>query len=187
MNFRRPLLLAILLLCALAGPAAHASDTGRQIGNFLSGPGTIIYGVIGVGLPLLTDHQQGKNHTLRALDSLGVSLLLSEGLKDLVKEKRPDSNEHDSFPSGHATGAFSIATMESAFHPKDAIYWYAGATAISVSRITLHRHTVGDVLAGAALGYGVSRWELSQHHGLLLTPWIQPENRTFGLRLSKRF
>jgi len=184
---RRPWLLAGLLGWALAAPVAHASDTGRQIGNFLSGPGTIAYGVIGIGLPLLTDGPQGKNHTLRAIDSLGVSLLLSEGLKDLIKEKRPDSNEHDSFPSGHATGAFSIATMESAFHPRDAVYWYAGATAISVSRFTLHRHTVGDVLAGAALGYGVSRWELAQHHGLVLTPWIQPERRTFGLRLSSRF
>ena len=185
--FRRSFFFASLFLGALAISPAHASDTGRQIGKFLSGPGTILYGVIGVGLPLLTDHQQGKNHTLRAIDSLGVSLLFSEGLKDLVQEKRPDSNAHDSFPSGHATGAFSIATMESAFHPRDAVYWYAGATAISISRVTLHRHTVGDVLAGAALGYGVSRWELSQHHGLVLTPWIQPENRTYGLRLSKRF
>ena len=109
MIFRRLFLLAGLLIGALAMLPAQASDTGRQIGNFLSGPGTIIYGVIGIGLPLLTDHQQGKNHTLRAIDSLGVSLLLSEGLKALVQEKRPDSNEHDSFPSGHATESRLIA------------------------------------------------------------------------------
>ena len=186
-RLRQWFLLAGLLIGALAALPAHASDTGHQVGSFLSGPGTILYGVIGIGLPVMTDHLQGRNHTLRAIDSLGVSLLFSEGLKALVQEKRPDSNEHDSFPSGHATGAFYIATMESAFYPKDAVYWYLGASAISVSRVTLHRHTVGDVLAGAALGYGVSRWELSQHHGLVLTPWIQPENRLIGMRLSKRF
>ncbi len=180
-------------LVALVSPlavTAHADPPfDHQVGDFFSGTGNILYLAAGVGVPLLTDGKAGKNHSLRTLDALGTSVLISQGIKRLVQEKRPDSNEHDSFPSGHATGAFAVATVESALHPKQAIYWYAGASLISASRFTIHRHTVGDVLAGAALGYGVGRWELSSKRGLLLLPFIQPERKgaAVGIFLSKSF
>ena len=141
----------------------------------------------GTGLPLIEDGKAGRNHSLRALDALITSELLSEGLKSLTREKRPDSSAHNSFPSGHAVSAFSVATIESDLHPKQAIYWYTGATLISASRFTLHRHTVGDVLFGAALGYGIGRLEMSSKRGLLLSPWIQPEKRSVGLMFSSSF
>ena len=192
MSISRSLFLGAALV-ALAAPlslAAHADTPfDRQAGNFLSSTGTVLYGIAGVGLPLLQDGKAGKKHALRALDAVTSSLLISEGMKSLVQEKRPDSSEHNSFPSGHATGAFAIATVESAFHPNQAIYWYTGASLISASRFTLHRHTVGDVLAGAALGYGVGRWELSSRRGLLIAPFIQPTSKgtAYGLFLSKTF
>ena len=180
-------LVALAAPLALATPADPPFD--RQVSDFFSGTGNILYLAAGVGVPLLTAGKAGKTHSLRALDALTSSVLISEGMKSLVQEKRPDSNEHDSFPSGHATGAFAIATVESAFHPKQAIYWFTGASLISASRVTLHRHTVGDVLAGAALGYGVGRWELSSRRGLLLLPFIQPDSHgtAYGLFLSKTF
>ena len=187
------ILVLTMALVALAAPFALATPADppfdRQVSDFFSGTGSILYLAAGVGAPLLTDGKAGKTHSLRALDALTSSVLISEGMKSLVQEKRPDSNEHDSFPSGHATGAFAIATVESAFHPKQAIYWFAGASLISTSRVTLHRHTVGDVLAGAALGYGVGRWELSSRRGLLLLPFIQPDKKgtAYGLFLSKTF
>ncbi len=163
------------------------ADTPDELGKFASGTGSVLYLAAGVGWPLLTDGKAGKAHSLRTLDSLGTSVLVSEGLKALFQEKRPDSNAHDSFPSGHATAAFAVATMQSAFHPKDALWWYTGAALISVSRFTLHRHTVGDVLAGAALGYGMSRLELSLPRGLVLAPFISPERKGSGLQVSLRF
>lgn len=179
----------VALTAPLSLPAAADTPFDRQVGDFFSGTGNILYLAAGVGVPLLTDGKAGKTHSLRALDALTSSVLLSEGMKSLVQEKRPDSNEHNSFPSGHATGAFAIATVESAFHPKQAIYWYTGASLISASRFTIHRHTVGDVLAGAALGYGVGRWELSSRRGLLLMPFIQPQTKgtAYGLFVSKTF
>ncbi len=159
----------------------------RQAWGFVSGTGNIVYLVAGVGVPLIEDGKSGRNHALRAVDALGTSVLLSEGFKRLFQEKRPDSNEHDSFPSGHATAAFSVATVESGLHPKQALYWYAGATLISASRVALHRHTVGDALAGALLGYGVARLELSARRGLLLAPFIVPEKHAYGVTLTKSF
>lgn len=188
MSTLRSLFLTTTLL-ALAPAALADPPFDREVGNFFSSTGTVIYLAAGVAAPLLEDGKAGKTHALRALDAVTSSFLLTEGMKSLVQEKRPDSNEHDSFPSAHASTVFSIATVESAFHPKQAFYWYAGATLISASRFTLHRHTVGDVLAGAALGYGVGRWELSSRRGLLLAPFIQPTSRgtAYGLFLSKRF
>ncbi|MCW3099295.1 MAG: Membrane-associated phospholipid phosphatase [Chthonomonadaceae bacterium] len=181
---------AFVALIAPLSLVAHADPPfDRQVGDFFSGTGTILYIVAGVGAPLIEDGKVGKTHALRSLDALTSSVLLSEGMKSLVQEKRPDTNSHDSFPSEHASSVFAIATVESAFHPKQAIYWYAGASLISASRFTTHRHTVGDVLAGAALGYGVGRWELSTRRGLLLMPFIQPTSKgtAYGLFLSKTF
>ena len=175
---------AILASLACAAPG-HADSPDRQAAKFASGSGNIIYLAAGLGLPLLSDGANGTRHSLRVADSLLVSLALTESLKNLVHEKRPDSNEHDSFPSGHATAAFAVATMESGLHPHQAPYWYLGATLISASRVRLRRHNVGDVLAGAAIGAGTARIELSQSHGLLLSPFITPDGHGMGFQMSR--
>jgi membrane-associated phospholipid phosphatase len=176
--------LLILLLSGRSTPVRADQPVDRQVWNFFSGTGAVLYLAAGVGVPLIEDGRAGKNRALRSADSLLTTTLLTEGLKALVQEKRPDSNSHDSFPSGHASAAFAIAAAESGFHPNQAIYWYSGATLIAASRVGLHRHTVGDVLAGGLLGYGVARLELSSRRGLLLYPFIQPEKRASGLALS---
>ena len=177
--------LALTALAFGTFPAAvHADSPARTISKFASGDGNILFLAAGVGLPLLSDGHDGKNHALRALDALGTSVLLTEGLKNLVREKRPDTNSHDSFPSGHATAAFAVATVEGSLHPKQAPLWYLGAALISYSRVRLHRHTVGDVLAGAAIGAGTARLELAQPRGLLLSPFITPDGG-LGLQMSQ--
>ena len=180
--------LAILsAACAVifaAAPAANADSPARQASNFASGSGNIIYLAAAVGLPLLSDGKHGTNHALRAADAIGTATLLSEGFKNLFHEKRPDSNAHDSFPSGHATAAFAAATAESDLHPHQTALWFTGATLISYSRIRLHRHYGRDVIAGALLGYGTARLELSAPRGLILSPIIQPEARGFGVQMT---
>ena len=154
--------------------AARADSPDRRASAFASGSGNILYLAVGAGLPLLTDGRDGRNHTLRVLDSVGTSLVLVEGLKALTREKRPDANTHDSFPSGHVTAAFAVAAAESEFHPRQAVFWYAGAGLIAYSRLRLNRHYAQDVIAGAALGYGTARLELSRPRGLILAPFLTP-------------
>lgn len=178
------LALVAFFLPTLPQPA-QADSPARQISKFASGDGNILFLAAGVGLPLLSDGHDGKNHALRALDALGTSVILSEGLKSLVREKRPDSNAHDSFPSGHATAAFAVATVEGSLHPKQASLWYLGAALISYSRVRLHRHTVGDVLAGAALGAGTAQFEMTQPRGLLLSPFITRDGKGIGIGMTR--
>ena len=68
-----------------------------------------------------------------------------------------------SFPSGHAAGAFSVATViASRYHNHRWIPWvmYGMATAISFSRVTTSSHFPSDVFLGAALGYTITRFEV---------------------------
>ncbi len=178
--------LACFSLTLLAPAAPARAGAGRDISQFLSNTGNIVYLVAGVGLPLIEDGKNGKNHFLRSVDSVGTTVILTEGLKFIVHEERPDHSDNDSFPSGHASAAFSVATMESAFHPRQAPFWYAGAALIAGSRVALHRHYIHDVVAGGVLGYGISRLELGRKHGILLYPFIGPDNAA-GLRVAARF
>ena len=176
-----------LAVCAILATFAGASACGptEPRAGDVCAEAKHRFASCGTSLPLLSDGHDGKNHALRAADSLLVSVILAEGLKSLVKEKRPDANTHDSFPSGHATAAFAVATVEGQMHPKQAIFWYLGAGLIAYSRVRLNRHTVGDVVAGAALGYGTARLELSQPHGLVLSPFISRDG--MGLQISHGF
>lgn len=179
-------------------PDVHLSAASRATGavtnqpawaRFASGTGNLAYLAAGTLLPLVEDGKDGSQHTLRTTDSLLTATLITEALKRLVREKRPDSDERTSFPSGHATAAFAVATMQAHFHPNQAIFWYLGATTIAVSRVKLHRHYTHDVLAGAAIGFLTARIELKQRRGLLLSPFIQSkkEGGASGVSVSMNF
>ncbi|BAY25552.1 hypothetical protein NIES2100_53580 [Calothrix sp. NIES-2100] len=164
------------LYCIMFTPKAIADSFDKDVSEFISGGGTALYLGAGVALPLLLDGKQGGQHSLRALDSLGTSTLLCIAIKEVTDVKRPDSDEHDSFPSCHATAAFAIATVQSHYHPGSAILWYSGASVIAYSRVNLNRHRVTEVLAGAVLGYLTAQLELSQKHGLILFPIISSDD-----------
>ena len=140
-------------------------------------------------LPFLEDGGNGKEHAIRTADSLLTSTLITEALKKVTHEKRPDGSDYKSFPSGHATAAFAVATMQAHYHPRQGLFWFAGATLIAASRVSLHRHHTHDVVAGAAIGVLTSRLELKQRRGLLLFPFIsdQSKERTAGISLGGSF
>jgi membrane-associated phospholipid phosphatase len=162
-------MLALFAACVTA-PARGAS-TAHDVADFLSGPGNVAYLGVGTLLPVLTDHVNGEKHTLRVLDSVVTATAASEVLKLATHERRPGhSHSYDSFPSGHATAAFALASNLSEYYPRQAPFWYLGAAAIGWSRVELREHHTTDVLAGAALGYFVGKVEARSRHGLLLGP-----------------
>jgi membrane-associated phospholipid phosphatase len=68
-----------------------------------------------------------------------------------------------SFPSGHAAGAFAIATVVATrYHTHRWVPWavYGFASAVSLSRITTSAHFPSDVFLGAALGYTITRYQV---------------------------
>jgi membrane-associated phospholipid phosphatase len=72
-----------------------------------------------------------------------------------------------SFPSGHATAAFSVATVFAIRYRNHRwVPWvaYGVAGVIGFSRITLQSHFPADVFLGAALGYSISRFDVLRAH-----------------------
>jgi membrane-associated phospholipid phosphatase len=73
-----------------------------------------------------------------------------------------------SFPSGHAAGAFSVATVIARRYGSRHrwVPWvaYGAASAISFSRVTTSAHFPSDVFLGAVLGYTITRFEVLRPH-----------------------
>jgi undecaprenyl-diphosphatase len=64
----------------------------------------------------------------------------------------PSLAEIDSFPSGHATSVFAVATVFAAYYPRLRWPLYGFAAAIALGRVYLERHYPSDIVAGAAIG-----------------------------------
>ena len=130
-----------------------------------------IYALIQKDQPLLKD-------ALYIGTSIIEALGLTYGLKYTIDRQRPyekypdkirpiEPEDSPSFPSGHTTAAFSLATSLSITYPK----WYViapsavWACGVGLARINQGVHYPSDVLTGAAIGVGcafvnvyVNRW-----------------------------
>jgi membrane-associated phospholipid phosphatase len=99
-----------------------------------------------------------------------VAGLVEYGLKHLVGRPRPDAVlDVDSFPSGHATSVFAVATVFAAFYPRLRWPLYVLAAAVAAGRVYLLRHYVSDVLAGAVIGIVIASLLLQRREEL--TRW----------------
>ena len=70
-----------------------------------------------------------------------------------------------SFPSGHATAAFTAAVLLS---DRRRAPWYALAAVVATSRVYVRMHHASDIVVGAAvglaLGHTLKRWVGSPGH-----------------------
>jgi undecaprenyl-diphosphatase len=93
------------------------------------------------------------------------SLVVNGGIKSLFRRRRPvweqdrprphqvRTPQSSSFPSGHASAAFTAAGILSQGDPLWPLYYGIAAT-VSASRVYVKMHHASDVVAGAALGVG---------------------------------
>ena len=103
-----------------------------------------------------------------------VSALFAQVLKNLFSMPRPKEffapgqyayfingvthTGFSSFPSGHSTSVFALATLLALFekNKKWNILYLFGAVAVGYSRIYLGQHFLGDVLVGSFLGVSLA-------------------------------
>jgi hypothetical protein len=84
-------------------------------------------------------------------------------------EFHPDAGESpDSFPSGHAMGAFAVATVFSGVYKEHRwVPWvaYGAAGLVGASRVALGRHFPSDVIVGGILGNSFGRMVVTRQEG----------------------
>lgn len=106
--------------------------------------------------------------------TMGIESGLTNGLiKSAFRRVRPEPEFADgplpygmrrpitsSFPSGHATAAFTAASVLARSGHGDA-FWFAIATLVASSRVYVKMHHASDVVAGALVGIALGR--VAQH------------------------
>ena len=75
----------------------------------------------------------------------------------MTNASRPyDSAADNGFPSGHASASFAFARVISAEYEQWEEEAYLGAAAVAYSRLQRNAHTLGQVAAGAVLGWYIA-------------------------------
>jgi membrane-associated phospholipid phosphatase len=109
------------------------------------------------------------------LEAFSITMALTTGLKFATQRTRPDGSNDRSFPSGHASGAFALATVTEVFHgPLYGVPAYLLASAIAISRIDSNKHFASDTIAGAVLGtligLGTAKFHKKEFSKFFLVP-----------------
>ena len=122
------------------------------------------------------------NTAILATEAYGDSVVINLAMKAITRRQRPsdvapNGNYSDtffnsgkspfkgsSFPSGHSTAVWSVATVVAERYRHRGKPWipflsYTLATAISFSRITESAHFQSDVWLGASLGYSIAKYQ----------------------------
>lgn len=179
----------------------HISQLGAPYTTFGIATGLYLFGTA-------RDNNRLRETGLMATEALIHANLVMSVLKLASGRQRPLEGTgtgrfwslgHESFPSGHAMAAWSLASVvaheysDNKFVP---IAAYGLAGLVSASRIGARKHFPSDVLAGSVIGYLLGRYVYrtheadAAHHALrtALTPEIasyaSPETRGVGVSLT---
>ena len=90
----------------------------------------------------------------------------------------PRAEGGHSFPSGHATAAFSLYATTCRYYPGVSPLFLFLAVVCGASRVLMGKHYPSDVFAGALIGYYVSKWLLRSR----ILRWVRlvPERQQKG-------
>ena len=184
--------------------------TTNRIASFAKPFGDGLYTLPSLGALYLYGHfsedLKAQRTAAMSLESFMVSGIFTQAIKFSTHRHRPDSGDSRStwdgpgfsgsnlsFPSGHSSSAFSIATVIASeysdieFVPPLA---YGLATLTALSRINDNDHWVSDVFLGSAIGYFTAKAVINLHKhkensDLVILPVINDEYA--GLFVLYRF
>ncbi len=140
---------------------------------------------------LLNNDEDSKRRAIGMVKTTLYADVIVEILKKSINERRPNGGG-ESFPSGHATSAFSFASYAASEHP-----WYIGVPAYAMAsyvgfcRIQDNHHYLHNILAGATIGisYGIaisqnSRKDQTSKSALMIAPTDELKGVAFRYALE---
>jgi membrane-associated phospholipid phosphatase len=137
----------------------------------------------------MTHNKHAQETGLLALHAIGHSQIVTAAVKQATNRRRPVVEDGragfwkggDSFPSGHATTTFAVATVFAygyKHRPVVPIVSYTIASAVSLSRVGAQRHWVSDIVVGGSVGFLIGRYVYKRHHDPTLPGGtVAPGNR----------
>lgn len=170
----------LLLGFGLAVPAQAAE---REL------PGDIVTGLLpltALGITWFKDDTEGTKQLLR---STGASLVVVNGLRLALKDtdwaERPNGSPYG-FPSGHIGFVMpSAAFLDDRYGWKYGLPAYAATTYVAWVRVDTDHHRWRDVIASAAVSYGLSKLFVTPQNATHIAPVIGPD--WLGLRWERSF
>ncbi len=166
----------ILLATVLSASAAYTVD--HQVQSYAQDKGLLpenlshfgdIYGGYWAQWILLTGivlegvyDQRDRSRILGNLEYAAMAITATGVMTGLIKttvgRERPNHQGYRSFPSGHTSNAFAVATVANQLYGKKVgTVAYSAATVVAISRIHDNKHYLSDVIAGAGLGIIIGR------------------------------
>ena len=120
-------------------------------------------------------HLAKLKEPMLALEALAHTEVVTFSVKQITNRTRPVDNDQkagfwkggDSFPSGHASSSFAVATVfayEYRDHVAVPIAAYTLASLISASRLSARRHWFSDIFVGGSTGFLLGRYVYKKHH-----------------------
>lgn len=163
---------------------AFTSNAGDWIGN---GSRLVAVSVVLLAVGWIFSKPTFKAAGIETLIAHGIAALLSNGLKHLLGRPRPKfvhsgewqftpswASGLDSFPSGHTTASFALATVLAKRFPAFGPLCVSVAAFVALSRVLRGSHFPTDVFGGAVLGVlsgsiasaPLKQWRASCQEGL---------------------
>lgn len=166
-------------------PSWH--NTSINISNAgVYGLGAAAGGIFITGL--VTHNQHATDTGIRSAEASVDSVILYAALKAVLARQRPYTGAREgkffsgnwtsgSFPSGHATFAWTLASVMAHEYPNwpMRLLMYGAATAVSTTRVTGGVHFPADVFSGSVIGYGVGTYVAHKDRQKALSPHSQNE------------
>jgi hypothetical protein len=133
-----------------AGLSRQADNFGKTFGwGYFAGVGFIT--VESIISPKRNSEYFSKLELV--LESIAVTQIITQTLKMSISRERPNFSDDHSFPSGHTSSVFALATsMNGIYGWKVGVPAFLCATIVGAQRISSNSHYFSDVLTGAMIG-----------------------------------
>jgi membrane-associated phospholipid phosphatase len=212
-------LMALFTTDRITGDEIAEADRQVDLSRAISHAGSVYtLGAVAGGFYFLgreKNNARARETGLLSAEALVDSLIVGSALKGITQRARPMTGRErseffdggNSFPSGHSTQAWAVATVianEYKDHRAVQIAAYGTAAGVSFARFAEHRHYISDVVAGSAIGWGIGRYVYHKRHRELsdtadqdgpvsknwwpaITPEVSRRQHQFGVALTWSF